>query len=115
MELWFIPRIAHANSNDPPAPPKQEPTANDGLKLLADAINGFTKTIVDAFRGAPAPAPTPPAVPPAPTPTPPSVPPAVPATPTPPNVEVKKPEPVARLVRRGNRLVERPLKEEKKA
>ncbi len=110
LRLWFIPRIAHANS-EPPAPPKPEPTANDGLKLLADAINGFTKTIVDAFRGTPAPAPTPP------TPAPPaaSSAPNVPPTPTPPNVEVKKQEPVARLVRRGNRLVERPLKEEKKA
>src|SRR6266478_10019788 len=101
MELWFIPRIAHANSNDPPTPPRQEPTANDGLKLLADAINGFTKTIVDAFRGTPAPAPTPtpPTVPPTPAPAP---------EPVPPNVDVKKQEPVARLVRRGNRLVERP-------
>ncbi len=107
MRLWFIPRIAHANS-EPPAPPRQEPTANDGLKLLADAINGFTKTIVDAFRGTPAPAPTPtpPTVPPTPAPAP---------EPVPPNVDVKKQEPVARLVRRGNRLVERPLKEEKKA
>jgi len=106
LRLWFIPRIAHANSSEPPVPPRQEPTANDGLKLLADAINGFTKTIVDAFRGAPAPAPTP---------TPPAVPPTPAPAPVPPNVDVKRQEPVARLVRRGNRLVERPLKEEKKA
>ena len=90
--------------------PKPEPTANDGLKLLADAINGFTKTIVDAFSKAPTP--TPPSnVPP--TPVPPSAPPT-PAIPEAPKVEVQENKPVARLVRRGNRLVERPLKEEPK-
>ena len=95
--------------NDP-TPPKQEPTANDGLKLLADAINGFTEKLVAAFSKVPTPAP------PAPVPTP-QVPPAVPptpATPTPPNVNVQDNKPVARLVRRGNRLVERPLKEDQK-
>ena len=107
MRLWFVPKRAYANSTDPTPPAKPEPTANDGLKLLADALNGFTKTIVDAFTKAPTPAPTPPSVPPTPTPTP-------PANPTPPVVKVEDPKPVARLVRRGNRLVERPLKEDQK-
>lgn len=96
--------------SDPTPPTKPEPTANDGLKLLADAINGFTKTVVDAFSKAPAPVP-PQSVPP--TPTPPSVPPT-PATPEAPKVDVQENKPVARLVRRGNRLVERPLKEDQK-
>ncbi len=94
-------------------PPARVHEAGDVVVRLPEAaVNKLIDIFSNAFSKASNAAPTlPPASVP---PTPPTVPATTSVTPpapaTPPDVEVKPGEPAARLVRRGNRLVERPLK-----